>query len=55
MNNEITNYFNLPKINKCVGIFDSYRKGRVCHIDFNAELVVVWVLFKNIAKAFRAY
>ncbi len=53
--NEITNYFNLPKINRSIGTCDSYGKGKVCHIDFNAELVVVWVQYKTVTKAFRAY
>ena len=52
--NGISNYFHLPKINRSVGIFDSYGKGKVCHIDFNGELDVVWVQFKTMSKAFRA-
>ena len=50
--NELTYYFSLPKIRKSVGIFDHYKNGRVCHIDFNGELYIVWVQFKSICKAF---
>ena len=51
--NEITNYFSLPKINRSIGILDSYGKGKVCHIDFHGELNTVWVQYKTVTKAFR--
>lgn len=50
----IRNYFTLPRINRPIGIFDRYNKGKVCHIDFNSELIIVWIQYKTVTKAFRA-
>ena len=48
----ITWYYNLPTIQKVVGILDRYRGGVVRHIDFIGECTVVWVGYATITKAY---
>lgn len=45
-------YFSLPTIKKSVGYSDTYHKGKVCHIDFCSECLVVWVGYQNMTKAY---
>jgi hypothetical protein len=39
--------FNMPVINKCVGMFDKYRTGKIVCIWFMGEITVVWIEYKT--------
>ena len=45
-------YYSLPTIKRSIGYLDNYGKGKVRHIDFCGECVVVWVGYKTKTKAF---
>jgi hypothetical protein len=46
-------FYSLPVIEKIVGIYDRYNKGKAVNLIFNGEHTIVWIEYKTKTKAYR--